>query len=166
MQPVIMTLAEKKLVGKRVTMSLAENKTPALWRSFLPHRKAIKNSVSNDLISMSTYSEPLVMGKLDQKFHKWAAIEVSNFEAVPDKMETYILKSGLYAVFRYKGLSTDNKIFVYIYGMWLPNSNYDLDDRPFFEVLGDNYENGNPNSEEDIYIPIKPKQQLSVTTQT
>ena len=157
MQPVIAPLTEKKLVGKRVIMSLVENKTPALWKSFLPHRKEIKNSVSNDLISMSTYSEPLELGKLDQKFHKWAAVEVSNFDAVPDKMETYILKAGLYAIFHYRGLSTDNRIFLYIYGTWLPNSNYDLDDRPFFEVLGNKYENGNPNSEEDIYIPIKPK---------
>ena len=165
MQPVITTLNEKKLVGKRVIMSLAENKTPALWRSFLPHRKEIKTSVTDELISMSTYSEPLVLGNLDQKFDKWAAVEVSDFEVVPDEMETFILKGGLYAVFHYKGLSTDNRIFVYIYGTWLPNSNYELDDRPFFEILGNKYKNGDPNSEEDIYIPIKPKQRVSVTTQ-
>lgn len=158
MQPVITTLKEKKLIGKRVIMSLAQNKTASLWRSFLPHQKDIKNKVSNELISMSTYSEPVVLGNLDQKFDKWAAVEVSDFEVVPDEMETFILKSGLYAVFHYKGLSTDNKIFLYIYGTWLPYSNYDLDDRPFFEVLGDKYKNGDPNSEEDIYIPIKPKQ--------
>jgi len=157
MQPVITTLNEKKLVGKRVIMSLGENKTPLLWRSFLPHRKEIKASVSNELISMSTYNEPVVLGNLDQQFDKWAAVEVSDFEVVPDEMETFILRGGLYAVFHYKGLSTDNRIFVYIYGTWLPNSNYELDDRPFFEILGDNYKNGDPNSEEDIYIPIKPK---------
>ena len=157
MQPVIMTVTEKKLIGKRVSMSLAENQTPTLWRSFLPHRRDIKNTVSNDMISLSTYSEPLRLGDLHQTFYKWAAVEVSTFDNVPDEMEHFILNSGLYAVFHYQGLSTDNSIFIYIFSTWLPNSNYDLDDRPHFEILGDKYKNGDPNSEEDIYIPIKPK---------
>ena len=122
MQPVITTLAEKKLVGKRVLMSLAENKTPDLWRSFMPNRKAIQNAVSNETISMSTYSEPLRLGDFQQKFDKWAAVEVSDFDDVPAEMETFTLEGGLYAVFHYQGLSTDNSIFIYIFGTWLPNS--------------------------------------------
>jgi AraC family transcriptional regulator len=47
-------------------------------------------------------------------------------------------------------------VFLSIYSV--PASNYDLDDRPHFEILGDKYKNGDPNSEEDIWIPIKPKQ--------
>jgi AraC family transcriptional regulator len=157
MQPTIATLAEKKLVGKRVLMSLAENKTPDLWRSFMPQRKAIQNAVSNETISMSTYSEPLRLGDFQQKFDKWAAVEVSDFDHVPAEMETFTLEGGLYAVFHYQGLSTDNSIFIYIFGTWLPNSEYELDARPHFEVLGEKYKNGDPNSEEDIWIPIKPK---------
>ena len=92
-----------------------------------------------------------------EKFEKWAAIEVSNFDNVPDEMETYTLESGLYAVFNYKGLNTDNRIFIYIFGTWLPNSDYLIDGRPHFEVLGDKYRNGDSSSEEEIWIPIKPK---------
>jgi AraC family transcriptional regulator len=40
---------------------------------------------------------------------------------------------------------------------WLPNSAYALDDRPHFEALGEQYKNNDPNSEEEIWIPIKPK---------
>ena len=40
---------------------------------------------------------------------------------------------------------------------WLPHSNYNLDDRPHFNVLGDKYKNNDPDSEEDVYIPIKEK---------
>jgi AraC family transcriptional regulator len=157
MQPAITTLTEKKLLGKREIMSLAENKTPHLWRSFMPHLKEIKNRVSDEIISMSIYSEPLRVGDLHQKFYKWAAVEVSDFETVPNEMETSLLEGGLYAVFHYQGLSTNNEIFVYIFGTWLPNSNYELDNRPHFEILGSKYKNGDPNSEEDIWIPIKPK---------
>jgi len=155
MEPRIIISSEKKLVGKQITMSLADNKTSNLWQSFLPRREEIKNVVSNEMISMSVYNEPLRLGDINQRFEKWAAIEVSNFNNVPNDMETYTLKKGLYAVFHYKGLNTDNKIFIYIFGTWLSNSEYLLDDRPHFEILGDKYKNGDPNSEEEIWIPIK-----------
>lgn len=156
MKPRIETLTEKKLVGKRMTMSLTENKTAILWQNFMPKRKEINNRVTNDLISMQVYHEPLRIGDLNQEFEKWAAIEVSHFDDVPEGLDTFILKGGLYAVFDYKGLGTDNSIFIYIFGTWLPNSNYILDNRPHFEILGDKYKNGDPNSEEEIWIPIKP----------
>lgn len=76
---------------------------------------------------------------------------------MPNEMETFTLTAGLYAVFDYKGSSADNRIFQYIFGVWLPNSVYLLDDRPHFEVLGDKYKNADPDSEEEIWIPIRTK---------
>jgi hypothetical protein len=40
------TLKEKKLIGKRLKMSLAYNKTGELWESFIPRRKEITNSIT------------------------------------------------------------------------------------------------------------------------
>lgn len=157
MEPRIETLAEKKLIGMRVTMSLLDNRTAELWKSFLPRRKEIINPVSAEMISMSVYDAPLRAGDLNQRFEKWAAMEVSDFDCLPDGMETFTLEKGLYAVFHYIGLASDSRIFVYIFGTWLPNSEYLLDNRPHFEILGDKYRNGDPNSEEEIWIPIKPK---------
>jgi AraC family transcriptional regulator len=91
------------------------------------------------------------------EFERWAAVEVSDFDNVPSGMETFVLPGGLYAVFDYKGLNTDKAIFQYIFGTWLPNSEYILDHRPHFEVLGDKYKNNDPASEEEIWIPIRPR---------
>ncbi len=157
MEPRIENLSEKKLVGKQLTMSLANNKTSNLWRTFMPRRREINNSDTIEMISMQVYNEPFRLGDLNQEFEKWAAIEVDNFENVPEKMDTYTLKGGLYAAFHYKGPSTDNSVFIYIFGTWLPNSDYLLDDRPHFEILGAKYKNGDPNSEEEIWIPIRQK---------
>ena len=157
MEPRIETLPEKKLIGKRMTMSLSNNKTGELWRSFMPRRREIQNSLTSELFSMQVYNRPLDLGNMNQEFEKWAAVEVADFDAIPDGMETYVLTSGLYAVFHYKGSSTDTEIFRYIFGTWLPGSNYVLDNRPRFEILGDKYKNADPNSEEDIWIPIKLK---------
>lgn len=157
-QPRFESLKEKKLVGKYVTMSLADNKTFDLWRSFMPERMKIQNRISNEMISMRVYSEPLQLKNINQQFEKWAVVEVSDFDNVPGGMKTFILKEGLYAVFNYKGLNTDNRIFIYIFNEWLPNSNYALDERPHFEVLGEKYKNNDPESEEEIWIPVRPKQ--------
>ena len=158
MQPRIENLKEKKLVGKRLTMSLADNKTAELWKSFMSRRNEIMNNLTNDLISLQIFKpNHFVDFNLTNEFEKWAAIEVMSFDNMSGDMETFTLTGGLYAVFDYKGSSNDNSIFQYIFGTWIPVSNYLLDDRPHFEVLGEKYRNADPNSEEEIWIPIRQK---------
>jgi len=159
MKPRIETLAEKKLVGKRMIMSFFDNKTGELWKSFMPRRKEIQNNIGIELYSMQIYA-PLFFNNFNPNtaFEKWAAIEVTNFDTIPNEMETFTLTSGLYAVFQYKGAAGEAaNTFQYILGTWLPNSEYTLDRRPHFEILGEKYKNNDPDSEEEIWIPIKPK---------
>ena len=160
MQPRIETLTEKKLVGKRLIMTYANNQTFKLWQSFMPRRKEITNNLTSDFISMQIYPQSFdfTFSNLNIEFEKLAAIEVSNFELVPDEMETFILQGGLYAVFDYKGSGNDPQIFQYIFGTWLPNSIYTIDNRPHFEILGEKYKNNDPISEEEIWIPVKRKE--------
>ena len=158
MKPRIETISEKKLVGKRLTMSLADNKTGDLWKSFIPRVKEITNTLTSDFTSLAVYrSTYFVDFSPINEFEKWATIEVSGFENILNDLETFKLTGGLYAVFDYKGSSNDPSIFQYIFGTWLPNSDYLLDDRPHFEVLGEKYKNADPNSEEEIWIPIRQK---------
>jgi AraC family transcriptional regulator len=73
-------------------------------------------------------------------------------------MEKLELPGGLYAVFSYRGKASDaSDTFKYIYYEWLPTSEYFLDDRPHFEILGEKYKNEHPDSEEEIWIPVKSK---------
>ncbi|MDN4166874.1 GyrI-like domain-containing protein [Cytophagales bacterium LB-30] len=158
MIPRIETINEKKLIGKRLRMSFAEYRIGELWKSFLPRRKEIAQPISGDLISMVIYGpNHFTHFHPKNEFERWAALEVVDFEQVPIEMETFTLVGGTYAVFHYKGLSSDPSIFQYILGTWLPSSDYDLDDRPHFEVLGEKYKNNDPDSEEEIWIPIRPK---------
>ena len=157
----IETISPKKLIGKRLKMSLAENKTGALWQSFMPRRKEIDNKLNADLFSMQVYENALDYFKNfnpQTVFEKWAALEVTDFDSIPDGMESYTLSGGLYAVFSHKGdNSTANKVFEYIFATWLPESDYALDNREHFEILGEKYKNNDPDSEEEIWIPIKIK---------
>lgn len=158
MTPRIINANAKKLIGIRITLSIAQDKTAALWKSFMPRRKEIPNPVSKDLISLQLYpSNYFNAFHPTREFEKWACIEVTDFDQVPIHMEPLLLSGGLYAVFDYKGSSTDTSIFQYIFGSWLPDSDYKLDDRPHFEVLGERYKNNDPSSEEEIWIPIMKK---------
>ena len=158
MTPRIENINEKKLIGKRLNMSFANDKTADLWKAFMPVRHAIKNHVGTDLYSLQVYA-PGFFNPFDPaaEFVKWAAIGVSDFNIVPDEMEPFTLSAGLYAVFLYKGEGgrAATKIFQYIFETWLPNSGYLLDDRPHFELLGAKFQNAHPDSEEEIWIPLK-----------
>ncbi len=138
-------------------MSFSNNKTFELWKNFMPGRKEIQNSIGLELYSVQIY-KPLFFDNFNPntEFEKWATIEVSDFDTVPDEMETLTLTGGLYAVFLYQGAaSSAAKTFQYILGTWLPNSGYMLDDRPHFEMLGEKFNNEDSSSEEEIWIPIK-----------
>ena len=160
MSPIIKTLTEKKLIGKRIKMTMADNKTYELWSSFMPRRKEIKNTCTADLFSMQKYDASFDFKSFNPTiaFEKWAAVEVTDFNIIPEGMETHTLPGGLYAVFIHKGAASEGaKTFQYIFGTWLPNSTYLLDDRAHFEILGDKYKNEDPTSEEEVWIPIKLK---------
>lgn len=156
MNPRIEALAEKRLIGQSIKMSLHKNKTGQLWGKFAPRIGEIKNKTSEDKISMQIYP-PLYYKRFNPsfEFEKWAAVEVNDLDNIPDDMKSFILKEGMYAVFDHKGSSTDGSIYEYIFSKWLPKSIYEVDDRPHFEILGSKYKNNDPDSEEEIWIPIR-----------
>lgn len=157
MQPQIKSLSEKKLIGHSIEMSFIENKTFQLWSGFMPKRKEIKNPVDGNLYSLEVYPENH-FDNFDPNdiFQKWAAVEVSNFENVPLDMKTLIVPSGLYAVFLHSGPAVEaHKTYQYIFAEWLPKSEYVVDERPHFAVMDEKYKKDDPDSEEEIWIPIK-----------
>ena len=158
MIPRIELMTNKSFIGIRRIMSLKENETHLLWKTFMPLRKEIKNVLDSNLYSIQIYgSQYFQHFNPNNQFEKWAAVEVSDLNSIPTSLESLTIPGGMYAVFYYKGLSTDTAIFEYIFNTWLPNSEYGLDDRPYFEILGERYKNNAPDSEEEIWIPIKNK---------
>lgn len=156
MQPQIRTIGPKKLLGVSRVMSFAENQTGELWRNFMPRLNEIETRIGSDLFSLQVYDEDYFQQFSPMnEFEKWALVEVRNFSQFPEEMEPFELPGGLYAVFQHKGMGIE--IFQHIFGVWLPNSEFQLDDRPHFEVLGEKYKQGSPDSEEEIWVPVKNK---------
>ena len=138
-------------------MSFSENKTRELWQEFMPQRTEIKNRVGPKLYSAEVY-DPSFFNTFDpaRLFEKWAVVEVSDFLTVPVGMETIVFPAGPYAVFLHKGpASTAPKTYRYIYNTWIPQSEYKIDVRPHFAVMGEKYKPESQDSEEEVWIPIK-----------
>ena len=162
-EPRIETLAKTHLIGKKIRMSFANNQTQELWQDFMSRRSAIKNTNSQNLYSVEVYDNPDFFKHFDptREFEKWAAIQVNNYDnvsegTVPAGMETLVIPEGLYAVFHYQGKASEAaQAYQYIYGSWIPNSDYTLDQRPHFALMGEHYKNNDPSSEEELWIPIK-----------
>lgn len=159
MTPRIETVQPKNLVGKRMKLSYADYKIGQLWSSFMPDRKHINSPLTNELIALTIYTPDHFMNfRPTNEFEKWACVEVAALNKIPTGMEAFILSSGLYAIFSYRGPSVQVAAFYRsIFEEWLPNSTYIVDERPHVEVMGEKYKNNDPSSEEEIWIPIKPR---------
>lgn len=159
MEVAIKNCNEIKLVGMKRIMSFANDKTFELWHGFMPRRKEVINVIGNELYCVKIFNN-MNFNDVDPnlKFEKWAAVQVNNLDNVPNGMEKLIIQNGLYAVFHYAGAANSApSVYEYIFTKWIPDSDYKLDNRPHFDLLGEKYKNNDINSEEDIWIPITPK---------
>lgn len=151
----IKTFSVTKFIGKNLSFTYANYRAFELWSSFMPRRKEIQNPLGTALFNIQINPKNFDF-KPNTPFIKWAAVAVSNFSFVPEGMETLEIPEGLYAVFNYKGdQSNAAAFFNSIYTEWLPKSEFNLDTRPQFEILGEKYKKDDSNSEEEIWIPIK-----------
>ncbi len=157
MEPRIEILKEKKLAGLKMEMSFADNKTRELWQMFMPRRAELINSVCADLYSLEIYQPDFFKHfNPTSVFEKWAATEVSSFDQVPANMSTITIPQGLYAIFIHKGAASEAvKTYQYIFSTWMPQSNFIVDERPHFALMGSKYKNDDPDSEEEIWIPVR-----------
>ena len=158
-EPKIIFIPEKKLVGMRLKISFEDisTSTTKLWQNFMPNRNKIVHKIDSDLLSVQIYDSSLkyVDFKPNTVFEKWAAVEVEKFNQIPKELETIVIPKGKYAVFIHHGLpNTFHKTTKYIFSEWLPNSIYQLDNRPHFEIMEAGYNPNDPNAEETVWIPI------------
>ncbi|WP_048641438.1 GyrI-like domain-containing protein [Cyclobacterium amurskyense] len=159
MQPKIVNIKDKHLLGISCRMSVNNNKTPELWKKFMSILHTISSNKPQEFIALQVYEASYFSSAFDpsKEFDQWACMEVENGKEIHQELTPFLLKGGLFAVFNYKGPSTDHSVFEYIYGTWIPESQFQLDDRPHFQVMGEKYSNNSPSSEEEIWIPLRRK---------
>ena len=157
-QPGIVTLEAKKLIGMSIRTTPEDMMTVGLWRAFMPRRKEIPNTIDNVVYAVQVFDElPNYHMKEAIKFTKWAAVEVSDSLNKPEGMHSLDIPAGQYAIFIHEGRSEYfHQTMQYIFESWLPQSGYRLVNRPHLARMDERYLGpNNPNSMEEIYVPIE-----------
>lgn len=159
-EPTILKIPARQLIGMHDRMSLKENTTPILWKKFRTTLHKHTDYNYTQFYSIQQYDNDFDLAQFTPEtyFKKWAAVDFKDTISIPKGIEIFTLVGGLYAVFLHKGpASAFFNTFNHIFTVWLPNSNYKLDQRVHFEILGQDYKPNDPNAEEEVWIPIKEK---------
>ena len=155
MEPEIITRPAMKLIGIASQYDNADLSLPRLWSGFRPYRDLIKNRTCNE--SFGIYESYEEEGD-DIKFVYICCAAVENFDFVPEGMITRELPEQLYAKFIHKGDITNlDKTLKYIWGSWLPKSDFEYEEKPDFELYPQDYNVMDPKSQMALHIPVKPK---------
>lgn len=155
MEPEIITRPAVKLVGIRNHYDDSDLSLPKLWSGFRPYRDLIKNRASDESFGIyECYKED--GDKVNFSYICSAA--VTSFDDVPEGMITRELAPQMYAKFIHKGSIADlDKTLKYIWGSWLPKSDYEYEEKPDFELYPSNYNVMDPNCEMALHIPVRLK---------
>ena len=162
-EPTFKSLEAKKLVGLplEVISPLGIEAWPGPnilghWELFNKRRKEISDQVhgfSYGVISSSDFKME------DERLTYISAVEVGPFESLPDQMQRVELPKAEYALFEIKNSDRLRHVIVdYIYGIWLPQADYERVPGPDFEFFThEQFRLGDPNSISHYCLPIKSK---------
>ncbi|MEY8847926.1 GyrI-like domain-containing protein [Psychroserpens sp. XS_ASV72] len=132
--------------------------TQDIAKQFMPRRHEVNHRIGNHVFSIQNFGPDFSPANPHSEFEKWIGIEVSEIDALPKDIKSFVIPTGTYAVFDYKGSMKDFSAFrARIFQEWLPNSDYILDDRPHFEIVDENYRKDLNNTEESVWIPVQKK---------
>ncbi len=126
------------------------------WHRFMQHGQQVPNRLDAKVgYGVEIYGPEFPE---EHKWHYFPSVEVSNLEDVPINLFVKTLPAAKYAVFTAKGgLVKLGETFQYAYMTWLPASEYEVAFPFDFEYYDERFHGDAPESEVDIYIPVKPK---------
>ncbi len=159
MEPTLVTIRQRTLMGMRLRTTLANHTGGIVWRDFRSRIDEIPTRIGTDWFAVQDY--PRTFGSdtftIHTPFFTWATVEVSeDTDNVPPEIEIRILAGGLYAVFEHQGSPDDFPQLAHrMYNQWLPESGFLLDvSRSHFEILPHDYHPLSPTATETVWIPL------------
>ena len=128
------------------------------WYELKQHLDWIQRKNEKVMYGFEDYSEDFSVDPL--AFYYMAAVEVDRDDKLPAGMDRKVIPKAEYAVFPVKGNNTNGEIvqaFRYIYNVWLPNSEYCIDERVLadFEYYDERWDCQSSAAQLEIYIPIR-----------
>lgn len=155
MEPDIVEQPAMKIVGIATQYDDGDLSLPKLWSAFRPYRDSIPNRVGSDFFGIyECYEED----DDNTRFVYICSAQVENFDDVPDGLITRELDAQTYARFTHTGpIARLEDTLRYIWGSWLPKSDYQYANKPDFELLPAGFNDADPNNKIYLNIPVTRK---------
>lgn len=150
MKPKIVEREGFAVVGMRYHGKNENNEIPQMWGAFGPRMKEIKY-VANPSVCYGISDN---MDPATGKFDYIAGLEVSRAEDLPEGIVRWKIPGGRYAVFT-TTLPKVGETFMYAYKTWMAESGCEATGGPDFELYDEDFDPQDPNSQFEVYIPIK-----------
>jgi AraC family transcriptional regulator len=150
----IVNKPEIKLIGIECLTDVEEcsgpnNPAKALWKKFMERLGEIKHRKGTLF-----YGASFVTGECS--FRYMAAVEVENFEDIPEGMVKATAPPEKYAVWTHKGrLETLKNTYGYLYEKGMPESGLKQKKDFWLEMYDERFKEDSDDSEMDLYIPVE-----------
>jgi len=156
MEPKIIRLDKLYLAGVCVFGNADKGLFSHTWDIFLKINVGIKWKDERKTYGVEFFTEERYQEK---KWFYMVAMELADLSSIPINMTGKVIPANTYAVFTAKGgIKNLPKTSQYAHDEWLPKSKYEEADWFEFELYDERFKGtDNPESEIDIYIPIREK---------
>lgn len=151
-EPKIILDKAYKLIGMKEMLKPGSDEIKNLWNTFTSRKSEVKNVIAPNIeLGICEYMPNITD---ESEFSYFAGIEVTDFCDVPKLMLGKTITNSKYAVFTHKGPLTMLKdTYNFIYGVWLPQSGYELAEADTIELYDNRLTTA--EAEFDIHIPLQ-----------
>ena len=147
-------LEKSTFMGFSTETSLLEDQTALVFKQLMIWRKDSEEHRAQPVYDIKVYPEAYFSSfNPSRSFTKWAAVLQKDTMQV-EELQSYVVDKGLYLCFTCEG-RVSAQFFQELYSSWLPQSEYELDDRPHFDKLWPDPAQRGAVLKEEIYIPVK-----------
>ncbi|WP_098743495.1 AraC family transcriptional regulator [Paenibacillus sp. EZ-K15] len=150
-RPQIVQCKINQVIGLKAIVKPGSETIRNLWAEFGKRKAEIECQSENEICLGICEYNPDITDESD--FTYIASIEVCDPKQIPFGMISRTIPCSKYAVFPHRGSINNLKnTYNYIYGVWLPDSGYELAELDTIEYY--DFRSSNSNFEFDIYIPV------------
>lgn len=152
MEPRIVRMGERKLIGMAYHGKNENDEIPRFWQKYWDRIAELPNRSRPGESYGFCFS---IEGEEGGGFFYLMAVEVSNFDRMPVEMLGKVIPESEYAVFTVRGLAAIKDAYTFAYGEWLPKSGWRHTLNFDYEFYGTKFANpDDPNAEFEICIPV------------
>ena len=128
---------------------------PPLFQQFFSRKSELPPALDGYTYGACTCLPEKMRSREDELVYH-VSISVAPAGQTPPGMRVWKLPALTYAAFQHRGpVARIGETFNYIYGTWLPRSDYKLAPAASLERYDDRFGDGGANSEMDILVPLK-----------